>query len=139
MFDLVYIVCSCFIFSVPALAPGTGTSFAFCYLITAMLPLAHVGLNGWLSDMSLFASIKKMLLSEGSILLTICLALERYITVCFPYFKIGHRWNAKNYMIPVFIISFLYNLPKFFELTVVQIIDGIHEIIHLDFYCYFIV
>ena len=66
-----------------------------------------------------------MLLSKGSILLTICLALERYITVCFPYFKIRHRWSAKNYLIPVFIISFLYNLPKFFELTVVPIIDGI--------------
>ena len=69
-----------------------------------------------------------MLLSEGSILLTICLALERYITVCFPYFKIRHRWSAKNYLIPVFIISFLYNLPKFFELTVVPIIDGIENI-----------
>ena len=52
MFDLVYIICSCFIFSVPALAPSTGTTFAFCYLITALLPLAHVGLNGWLSDVS---------------------------------------------------------------------------------------
>ena len=64
--------------------------------------------------------------------MTICIALERYITVCFPHFKVRHKWSAKNYVIPVFIISFLYNLPKFFELTVVQMSGSGIKVIWID-------
>ena len=39
-------------------------------LIPTVLPLAHVGLT-------------------GSVYLTLAIALERYTTVCHPYFKVG--------------------------------------------------
>lgn len=47
-----------------------------------------------------------------------CLALERFITVCFPFFKIRHRWAARNYIIPVCVMAFVCNISRFFELEV---------------------
>jgi len=47
-----------------------------------------------------------------------CLALERFITVCFPLFKLRHRWPARNYIIPVCIVAFFCNISRFFELEV---------------------
>jgi hypothetical protein len=37
-------------------------------------------------------------------------------TVCHPFYKLSHEWPAKYYVIPIFCFSFLYNIPKFFEL-----------------------
>ena len=66
-----------------------------------------------------------------------CLSLERFITVCYPFFKLRHRfrflnssknllsqkyfrWEASYYVIPVTAISLIYNIPRFFELTVID-------------------
>ena len=60
----------------------------------------------------------------GSTLLTMSLALERFVTVCFPFFKLSHRysfqlthiciliyyrWPASRYIIPICCISFFYS------------------------------
>jgi hypothetical protein len=34
--------------------------------------------------------------TSGSIYLTISLAVERYITVCHPFFKLTHNWPARK-------------------------------------------
>ena len=47
------------------------------------------------------------------------IAIERYITVCHPFFKISHNWSPSKYIIPILIFSVAYNLPKFAELEVV--------------------
>jgi hypothetical protein len=44
------------------------------------------------------------------------ITVERYLTVCHPFYKLSHEWPAKYYVIPIFSFSFLYNIPKFFEL-----------------------
>ncbi|XP_023331763.1 FMRFamide receptor isoform X2 [Eurytemora carolleeae] len=80
----------------------TGTRHMFAYSVTFMLPLAHTGLT-------------------GSIMLTCGMSLERYITVCHPFFKIAHKWPAWYYLLPIGTISFLYTLPRYFELRVLQI------------------
>ena len=49
------------------------------------------------------------------------IASERYITVCYPFFKLSHNWPARRYIIPIIVLSLAYNLPKFFELEVVTI------------------
>ena len=73
----------------------------------------------------------------ASILLTMCLALERWITVCFPFFKLRHRWGwglwgssspsltpswpARYYILPVCLISILCNVTRFLELEVIEV------------------
>ena len=52
----------------------------------------------------------------GSIYSTLAITVERYLTVCHPFYTVSHRWTAKHYVAPIVAFSFLYNLPKFFEL-----------------------
>ena len=42
-------------------------------------------------------------------------------------FYLHTRWEAKRYVTPVMIISLVYNFPRFFELNVVEIVDGMYE------------
>ena len=44
------------------------------------------------------------------------ITVERYLTVCHPFYKLSHEWPTKYYIIPIFCFSFIYNIPKFFEL-----------------------
>ena len=73
--DVLYLSSAVLVFSIPLLWPSVSTTWTFTRLITVLLPVAHIALN-------------------GSILLTMCLALERYITVCFPFFRLRHRWSS---------------------------------------------
>ena len=95
MLYTLYILSSVFIFSVPVLVPRLATSRAFCHLITFLLPLAHLSLSGrWpcYRRTKQYSTVQYSTVQcPGSILLTICLSLERFITVCFPYFKLVHR------------------------------------------------
>ena len=42
--------------------------------------------------------------------------VERYLTVCQPFYHVSHKWSAWRYVAPIVILAFLYNMPKFFEL-----------------------
>ena len=68
-------------------------------MVTIILPLAHIALT-------------------GSIYSTLALTIERFITVCHPFFKFSSKWTARTYLIPISIFTLVYNLPKFFELKV---------------------
>ena len=68
-FDLLYISMSIMIFSIPSIFPTMWTSTTYLYMITICLPIAQVGMS-------------------GSIYLTLAIAMERYSTVCHPFWKV---------------------------------------------------
>ena len=56
--------------------------------------------------------------STGSIYFTIAMTVERYLTVCHPFYHHSHTWPTKLYVLPLLLFSIVYNLPRFFELNV---------------------
>ena len=52
----------------------------------------------------------------GGIYFTVAVTVERYLTVCQPFYHVSHKWSAWRYIAPIVILAFAYNMPKFFEL-----------------------
>ena len=89
-FDMMYLFSSLFLFSAPHFWPAITETFIFTHAITLLLPLAHIGLTG----MIIGTYIRSLTsLYPGSIILTMCLALERFITVCHPFYKLNHGYD----------------------------------------------
>jgi len=98
--DTVYILGNFFIFSVPSIHGRIWESYIYTKLFTMMLPVCQVALT-------------------SSTYLTLAVAVERYTTVCHPFFKVSHQFQAsKFYILPILVFSIIYNVPKFFELKV---------------------
>ena len=57
-------------------------------------------------------------LSSGSIYITICMSVERYLTVCHPFFKFYHNWRMDKFIVPASMFSLLFNIPKYLEFNV---------------------
>ena len=96
-FDLVYILVSIIIFSIPLFSNTYLTSGAYFFIIPWALPIAQVG-------------------STGSIYFTVAMTIERYLTVCHPFYHHSHAWPTRFYVLPIFFFSIFYNMPRFFEL-----------------------
>jgi len=107
VYDSLYIICAVTLFSVPHIFPNVSSSYQYKVIVTWFLPFAHVALT-------------------GSIYLTLSITLERYTTVCHPFFKYQYKWTAKYYLAPIMMFTLLYNIPKFFELKV-GILDEEYE------------
>ena len=54
------------------------------------------------------------------------MAIERYLVVCHPFFKLYYNWRQRVYLIPTAVFAIAYNMPKFFEFQVdsVPSLDG---------------
>ena len=48
----------------------------------------------------------------GSIYFTLAISVERYFTVCRPFYRASHAWPAKAYIVPIVLVSVVYNLPR---------------------------
>ena len=51
----------------------------------------------------------------GSIYCTIAITLERYFVICQPFYRIAKGWRPRTFLVPIAMISILYNIPKFLE------------------------
>ena len=60
----------------------------------------------------------------GSVYCTMAISVERYLTVCHPFYTASKNWSAKRYIIPILVFAIAYNLPTFFELRSKKKCDG---------------
>ncbi|XP_055644320.1 FMRFamide receptor [Toxorhynchites rutilus septentrionalis] len=104
--DTVVILTSMLLFGIPAIYPYTGYLFYYYYVIHPVIspvvyPLA-------------------MTVQTASVYLTLTVTLERYVAVCHPLRAraLCTYGRARIYVIAILILSLLYNLPRFWEVTV---------------------
>jgi len=97
-FDMVYLVGSFLCFCFPALK-GASCWLDFYCLNSVLwgLPLAHIGLM-------------------GSLYMTVCVSVERYITLAHPYWR--GRWELSfwHFFLPIIFGVLVFKTPKFLEL-----------------------
>lgn len=56
----------------------------------------------------------------GSSYSTVALTVERYLSVCQPFFKQRHNLKARAFLLPVFVFVVLFGSPRFFETETVR-------------------
>lgn len=98
--DFSYLILSILCFALPLLSIHYRDNVSI-YLIPYVIPSAQLCLF-------------------GSCYSTIALTVERYIAVCFPFFRLRHNLKARYYIVPILLFAPLYNLPRFFEFETVK-------------------
>jgi len=98
--DLLYVLLNIVLFGIPSVFKHFTNTIYYNHMVPFLLPVAQMCLT-------------------GSIYLTLAIAIERYTTVCHPFFKVSHFWTARRYIFPIATFAIVYNFPKFFELTVI--------------------
>ena len=103
------------------------------YITPYTLPIIHISLTG-----SHYSNITNSIIAIilGSVYSVVAVAVERFITVCFPFRKcqvsftisfiisfyfVFQMWNGLGYIIPIILFSILYNLVKFFEIETIYL------------------
>jgi len=99
IYDILYIFINIIIFGLPNIFASVEEGSIYKNAVPILLPIAQIGLT-------------------GSIYLTVAITIERYFTVCHPYFMFSKSWPSVVYILPIVVFSVLYNLPKFLELQV---------------------
>ena len=55
-------------------------------------------------------------LVTATIFLTVTISLDRYLAICKPLWYHATSWRLKHVLVPIFIFSVIYNIPRYFEL-----------------------
>ena len=63
----------------------------------------------------------------GSIYCTVGISMERYLTVCYPFYVARKKWSSNRYIVPIILFSILYNITRFFETRMEYIESGIES------------
>lgn len=115
--DTVLIITSMILFGMPAIYPYTGYLFSYYYYIYPIIspcvyPIA-------------------MASQTASVYLTFTVTLERYVAVCHPLKAraLCTYGRAKIYFIVCIIFALLYNLPRFWEVSVITYARSENDVI----------
>ena len=97
VYDTLYITLCALVFSIPEVFEDYRNNGNLLFVVPTALPIIQIALT-------------------GSVYCTVAISLERYLTVCHPFYLASKRWSAKRYIIPIIVFSLLYNASRFFEL-----------------------
>ena len=98
-FDLLYITTSFFVYGIPPHSDEYKSSA----IHKCSLP--------WIRSLTKIAM-------TGNIYFTMAITIERYVTVCHPFYRVSHSWPTKRLVLFLVVFAILYNIPTFFELKV---------------------
>lgn len=118
--DTVLIITSVLLFGLPGIFPYTGCLFNYYYLV-------YPHLSPFLFPVAMTAQMV-------SVYLTLTVTLERFVAVCHPLRarSLCTYGRARWYVIVIIIFSFVYNLPRFWE---VSLIRYTHHEYNISVYC----
>ena len=98
VFDLLYIVVAILVFILPQLSVYYKSGGLLHYIVPWAIPVGQVSMS-------------------GSVLFTTVITIERYLTVCHPFYMLSRDWSSKWTSIGIIIFAVVYNIPKFFEVS----------------------
>ena len=98
VFDLLYIVVAILVFILPQLSVYYKSEGLLHYIVPWAIPVGQVSMS-------------------GSVLFTTVITIERYLTVCHPFYMLSREWSSKWTSIGIIFFAVLYNIPKFFEVS----------------------
>ena len=101
--DLIHLILTVVCFSLPQISERYKNEI-YLYLIPYFIPLAQMSLC-------------------SSTLTTVALTIERYISLCNPFFRYRFNVKAWHFMATVITFSICYNLPRFFEFKTNSILE----------------
>ena len=116
IFDSLFLACILLQYSVPSLWEYYLT-WLLPHITPYTLPLIHITLTGSVYTVS---SISVLLLLTVLLSQVVAVAVERFLTVCFP-FQQCHMYHGLGYILPIVLFSIIYNIPKFFEIETVYL------------------
>ena len=96
IFDLIYVIVSLFVFVFPHFSNYYRDNGPLVYAIPWCIPIGQISMT-------------------GSVYFTMAVTLERYFTVCQPFYMISRNQHSKKIASMIILFSIIYNLPKFFE------------------------
>ena len=98
IFDLVYIIVGVLLFTLPHLSADYANKGPWYYIVPCAIPIGQISMT-------------------GSVYFTTGITIERYLTVCHPFFMFSRNLSTKPISIGIILFSIVYNLPKFFEMS----------------------
>lgn len=106
--DIILILTSILLFGLPAIYPATGYLFYYYYFLYPNLsPIVYT---------------LAMTAQTASVYLTLTITLERFVAVCHPLRAraLCTQGRAKIYIIVILIFSIIYNIPRYWEVSIVE-------------------
>ena len=96
IYDTIYISFSILVFAVPEMFEEFKIEGHYFYIAPVAFPMLQVALT-------------------GSTYCAVSISIERYLTVCHPFYVHARSWSVKRYIVPIIVFSLFFNAPHFFE------------------------
>ena len=97
IYDTIFIGLCITVFSFPAVSEAYITNGYHSYIAPTAIAFIQISLT-------------------GSIYCTVGISIERYLTVCHPFYMARKEWGVKRYVVPIILFSIIFNISRFFEL-----------------------
>lgn len=115
-FDILLLVTSVLMLGLDCLCEYTGSCLEY-----------HQSVHPYITP---FVYPLAMIAQTGSVWVTVSVTIERYVAVCLPLHakSLCTYGRARIYIIVIAVFSFVYNIPRFWEVDRVEMEDDVHNV-----------